>query len=84
MPDIRVGLATGSAISRLGDVFGPPVNLAARLSHVARSNRVLVDEATAATLGDEFDTRTLPPRPLRGFGNVSPITVTERRGFRSR
>ena len=84
MPDIRVGLATGSAISRLGDVFGPPVNLAARLSHVARSNRVLVDAATAATLGDEFDTRTLPPRPLRGFGNVSPITVTERRGFRSR
>ncbi|KQV73956.1 hypothetical protein ASC61_02450 [Aeromicrobium sp. Root344] len=84
MPDIRVGLATGSAISRLGDVFGPPVNLAARLSHVARSNRVLIDAATAATLGDEFDTRTLPPRPLRGFGNVSPITVSERRGFRSR
>ncbi|AXT84141.1 adenylate/guanylate cyclase domain-containing protein [Aeromicrobium sp. A1-2] len=84
MPDICVGLATGSAISRLGDVFGPSVNLAARLSHVARSNRVLIDEATAAALDDEFDTRTLPPRPLRGFGNVSPITVSERRGFRSR
>jgi adenylate cyclase len=84
LPYICVGLATGSVISRLGDVFGPPVNLAARLSHVARSNRVLVDQATAARLGDEFDTRTLPPRPLRGFGNVSPITVSERRGFRSR
>ena len=47
LPDIRVGLATGSVISRLGDVFGPPVNLAARLSHVARSNRVLIDEVTA-------------------------------------
>lgn len=84
LPDICVGLATGSVISRLGDVYGPPVNLAARLSHVARSRRVLVDDATAAGLGDEFDTRTLPPRPLRGFGNVSPITVSERRGFRSR
>lgn len=84
LPDIRVGLATGSVISRLGDVFGPPVNLAARLSHVARSNRVLVDAATAALLGNEFDLRTLPPRPLRGFGNLSPITVSERRGFRSR
>ncbi|MCW2769857.1 MAG: adenylate/guanylate cyclase protein [Aeromicrobium sp.] len=84
LPDICVGLATGSVISRLGDVFGPPVNLAARLSHVARSNRVLVDDATAAGLDGEFDTRTLPPRPLRGFGNVSPITVSERRGFRSR
>ncbi|MBC7632752.1 adenylate/guanylate cyclase domain-containing protein [Aeromicrobium sp.] len=84
LPDIRVGLATGSVISRLGDVFGPPVNLAARLSHVARSNRVLIDAATASTLDDEFDLRTLPPRPLRGFGNLSPITVSERRAFRSR
>ncbi len=81
LPDIRVGLATGSVISRLGDVFGPPVNLAARLSHVARSNRVLVDADTASFLDDEFDLRTLPPRPLRGFGNLSPITVSERRGF---
>jgi len=84
LPNICVGLATGSVISRLGDVYGPPVNLASRLSHVARSNRVLVDSATADALGDEFDTRTLPPRPLRGFGNLSPITVSERRGFRSR
>jgi adenylate cyclase len=84
LPDIRVGMATGSVISRLGDVFGPPVNLAARLSHVARSNRVLIDDVTAAALGEEFDLRILPPRPLRGFGNVSPITVSERRGFRSR
>jgi adenylate cyclase len=84
LPNICVGLATGSVISRLGDVYGPPVNLAARLSHVARSNRVLVDDATAEALGDEFDRRALPPRPLRGFGNISPITVSERRGFRSR
>lgn len=84
LPAIRVGLATGSVISRLGDVFGPPVNLAARLSHVARSNRVLVDDVTAQALGDDFERRALPPRPLRGFGNVSPITVSRRRGFRPR
>ena len=84
VPAIRVGLATGSVVSRLGDVFGPPVNLAARLSHVARANRVLVDDATAASLGPEFATRALPPRPLRGFGDVAPITVTQRRAFRSR
>jgi len=82
---VRVGLATGSVISRLGDVFGPPVNLAARLSHVARSNRVLVDDETAGHLtDDEFEMRALPPRPLRGFGNVSPITISRRRAFRPR
>ena len=37
MPDVRVGLATGSVVMRLGDVFGPPVNLAARLTAVARA-----------------------------------------------
>lgn len=85
LPDVRVALATGSVVSRLGDVFGPPVNLAARLSHVARSNRVLIDDVTAAGLGDgEFEMRALPARPLRGFGNVSPITVSRRRGFRPR
>lgn len=84
LPDVRVGLATGSVISRLGDVFGPPVNLAARLSQVARANRVLVDEATAAALGDQFETRILPPRPIKGFGNLAPITVSERRSFRAR
>jgi adenylate cyclase len=84
LPNVCVGLATGSVVSRLGDVYGPPVNLAARLSHVARSNRVLVDDATAQGLGDEFEQRALPPRPLRGFGNVSPITVSERHVFRAR
>ena len=32
MPDVRVGLSTGSVVMRLGDVFGPPVNMAARLT----------------------------------------------------
>ena len=84
MPAIRVGLATGSVLSRLGDIFGPPVNLAARLSHIARSNRVIVDQPTADALdSSEFDCRRMPARPLRGFGDVTPITISRRRGFRS-
>ena len=43
MPDVRVGLASGLVVLRLGDVFGPPVNMAARLTGVARRNRVIVD-----------------------------------------
>jgi len=83
LPNVKVGLATGSVLSRMGDVFGPPVNLASRLTTVARSNRLLVDETTASQLGEEFEKRTLPPRALRGFGLVSPITVSQRRAFRS-
>ncbi len=76
LPDVRLGLATGSVIMRLGDVFGPPVNMAARLTAVARRNRVITDQATAVLLPpDRFDTRTLPARPVRGFGIIEPVAV---------
>jgi adenylate cyclase len=76
LPDVRLGLATGSVILQLGDVFGPPVNLAARLTGVARRNRVITDHATADLLPPgQFETRSLPARPLRGFGTVEPVTV---------
>ncbi len=76
MPDVRVGLASGSVVMRLGDVFGPPVNMAARLTAVARRNRVIIDADTAALLPeDQFETRRLPARPVRGFGLVEPVAV---------
>jgi adenylate cyclase len=76
LPDVRLGLATGSVIMRLGDVFGPPVNMAARLTGVARRNRVITDAVTAGLLpADQFDTRPLPARPVRGFGVVEPVAV---------
>ncbi|GAB6983692.1 adenylate/guanylate cyclase domain-containing protein [Nocardioides pyridinolyticus] len=76
MPDVRVGLASGSVVMRLGDVFGPPVNLASRLTAVARRNRIIIDSATAGLLPEtEFETRPLPARPVRGFGIVEPVSV---------
>ena len=76
MPDVRVGLASGLVVLRLGDVFGPPVNMAARLTAVARRNRVIIDSETAGLLPeDEFETRRLPARPVRGFGIVEPVAV---------
>jgi adenylate cyclase len=76
LPDVRLGLATGAVVMRMGDVFGPPVNLAARLTGVARRNRAIIDHETAARLpAARFETRPLPPRPLRGFGVVEPVAV---------
>ena len=76
LPDVRIGLSTGSVVMQLGDVFGPPVNMAARLTGVARRNRVITDPATAELLPPgRFDCRPLPARPLRGFGVVEPVAV---------
>ena len=78
MPDVRVGIASGSVVTRMGDVFGPPVNMAARLTAVARRNRIIVDAATSDLLPDNFITRRLPGRPVRGFGIVEPLAVSRR------
>jgi adenylate cyclase len=43
-PAVRAGIAYGDVVSRLGDVFGPTVNVAARLTSVARPGAVLVDQ----------------------------------------
>ena len=41
LPPIRSGLAAGVALSRDGDWYGPPVNIASRVTGVARAGSVL-------------------------------------------
>ncbi|MBD2891392.1 adenylate/guanylate cyclase domain-containing protein [Actinomadura nitritigenes] len=73
-PKVRVGLAYGEVIQRLGDVFGTPVNLAARLTATAYPGTVLIDGELASALpsGGRFDISSLRPRPLQGLGRVRP------------
>ena len=55
-PEVRAGLAYGDVVSRLGDVFGPTVNIASRLTSVAKPGAVLVDRgAHDALTGDTED-----------------------------
>ena len=76
LPDVRVGVVTGPVVLRMGDVYGPAANLAARLVGVARRNRVITDLHTAEGLpAKQFETRALPARPVRGFGDLEPVAV---------
>lgn len=58
-PSVRAGVAYGEVVSRLGDVFGPTVNIASRLTSLARPGAVLVDrgvyEALSGVAHDEDD-----------------------------
>ncbi len=54
-PAVRAGIAYGDVVSRLGDVFGPTVNVAARLTSVARPGTVLVDGGCYAALSGRTD-----------------------------
>ena len=52
-PRLRVGLATGQAVSRAGDWFGGAVNLASRVTSASRPGAVLVAESARDAIGDE-------------------------------
>ncbi|MEX1164551.1 MAG: adenylate/guanylate cyclase domain-containing protein, partial [Nitriliruptor sp.] len=76
---LRGGLAAGPTLVREGDVFGPPVNLAARLTDLARPWRLLADEQLSDQLeAAGYGTRRLRPVRIRGVGTRRPVSVTSR------
>jgi adenylate cyclase len=68
-PRLRAGIASGSAVSRAGDWFGSPVNLASRVTAVARPGTVLAAESARDELGDDagFSWSFAGPRHLKGI-----------------
>lgn len=78
--DVRTGVAYGPTLERGGDHFGPTVNLAARLTGLARPGTVLVDRELAAVLetDDRFATRHLRPISVRGYDHLRATVVRTR------
>lgn len=61
-PSVRAGVAYGEVVTRLGDVFGSTVNIASRLTTLARPGTVVVDQglqnilvSLATPMDDEAD-----------------------------
>lgn len=73
-PQLRVGVAWGPVLNRLGDVFGPTVNIAARLTSVARPGRVLADKELADALHDDpqFKLRRMRRQAVKGYRRLEP------------
>ena len=84
LPDVRVGMAFGKVISRLGDVFGTTVNRASRLTAVTPPGRVFVDDEVARALGtlSGFSMIEQRRRHLRGIGTVTPFELSRSTGAR--
>ena len=76
-PELRVGLAWGPALARLGDVLGPVVNVASRLTSTSRPGRVLVDRTLAEELEDNehFKLRRLRRTSVRGYRKLEPWSL---------
>jgi adenylate cyclase len=72
LPPLRVGLAAGPVVMRLGDVFGQTVNIASRLTSLARTGSVLVDQGMADALSgdDRYTLKALRPASVRGYHHL--------------
>lgn len=75
---LRGGIATGPVLVREGDYYGPPVNLAARLTDLAQAWSLLADEALVELLDGPFEVRRIRPVRIRGVGLRRPLAVRSR------
>jgi adenylate cyclase len=66
MPPLRAGIAHGQAIAHSGDWFGAPVNLASRITDVARPSSVLATAVVRELLEARFAWSYAGTRRFRG------------------
>lgn len=80
LPDVRAGMAGGRILSRFGDVYGSVVNLAARLTSIARPGTILVDRELARDLAttNGYSVRPRRPASVRGYTRLRSFAL--RRG----
>ena len=79
LPQLRVGMACGAAISRAGDVYGHPVNLASRVTAVARAGSVLATGDLHDAVEDGYRWSFAGARHLKGIRGAVPLYRARRR-----
>jgi adenylate cyclase len=88
LPRLRAGIATGWAVSHDGDWYGSPVNLASRLTDVARPGSVVTttslrDAVTGRGAGadrDALEWSALGAHDLKGVSGPVPLASVRRTG----
>jgi adenylate cyclase len=65
-PQLHIGVATGEALSRAGDWYGRPVNLASRITGIARAGSVLVSEEVREAAPDAASWSFAGERRIKG------------------
>jgi adenylate cyclase len=72
-PQLRGGVASGRALNRAGDWYGRPVNVASRVTSVARPGSVLVTGDACEGLDHAFDWSFAGRRKLKGVKGEVPL-----------
>ena len=82
-PVLRAGIATGPTLPQSGDYYGRSVNLASRVTGIARPGSVLVDTATREAAGEAGLTYSFAgERRLKGIDARTKLFRVRREGER--
>jgi adenylate cyclase len=79
-PGLRAGIARGPALMQSGDYYGRSVNLASRITGIAKPGSVLVDRASREAAPEAFDYSFAGERRLKGFEARSRLYRVRRNG----
>ncbi len=73
LPSLRAGIACGPALQRAGDFYGHAVNMASRVTGVARPDSVLCTEEVRDAAPEDFDWSSAGKRKLKGVDGSVPL-----------
>jgi adenylate cyclase len=73
LPATRAGIACGLTTFRAGDFYGHAVNLASRITGVARPGSVLCDQSAHDAAGKAFDWSFAGRHRMKGIGEAVPL-----------
>lgn len=79
-PQLRAGIALGPAQERDGDVYGHAVNVASRVTAIARPGSVLADEQVRSALDERFEWSFAGRRRIRGLSSEVGLFRARRPG----
>ena len=80
LPSMKAGVAHGQALARGGDWYGRPVNLASRITDIARPGSVLVAAEVAEHAGNGFRFSRAGSRRLKGIKGEVRLRRARREG----
>lgn len=73
LPSVRAGVAFGPALPRAGDLYGHAVNVASRVTGIARPGSVLCTSEVRDAAPQEFDWSNAGRHKLKGLGESIPL-----------
>jgi adenylate cyclase len=79
LPSLRAGIAFGPAFVRAGDYYGHSVNLASRVTGVARPDSVLCTEEVQDAASEAFIWSSAGRHRLKGVSGPTPLYRARRR-----